>query len=155
MIRTRFGLTWLSPHDRGSHARGRAPRVTVFAAALALGMIGPAVARPPPGADPNSPAAHWYRGLKQPVTGFTCCSIADCRPVDSRIAGDGHYEVRLRSTAELPEVPPHWWQVPEKAVLHGHDNPTGEPIACYDLRMDSTGSVVGIKFFCFVPDAGT
>lgn len=155
MTRTQFGLTRRSSDASGSQARGRVPRAAAVAALLVLGTIGQALARPPPGTDMNSPAAHWYSGLKQPVTGYTCCSIADCRPVDERIGPHGHYEIRLRATADLPQAPSHWWQVPDKAVLHGHTNPTGEPIACYDLRRDGTGSVAGITFFCFVPDAGT
>lgn len=162
MIRLRFGpirqsshVIRQSPHDRGSRARGSAPRGAVIAVLLTLGAIGPALAAPPPGANPNSPAAHWYRGLKQPVTGYTCCSIADCRPVDERIDGSGHYEVRLRATIEQPNAPAQWWQVPDRAVLHGHDNPIGEAVACYDSRLDGSGNVVGINFFCFVPDAGT
>ena len=46
-------------------------------------------AAPPDDADPK--LAPWYNSLRQPFTNALCCSIADCRPVLSRLL-DGHYE---------------------------------------------------------------
>jgi hypothetical protein len=61
---------------------------------LALGMLLAAGARaaPPTGVDPDGPMAEWYRSLKAPDIGGSCCSIADCRPVEARQVGN-HWEV--------------------------------------------------------------
>jgi hypothetical protein len=49
-------------------------------------------AAPPDNADPN--LVQWFQNLLQPDTGVSCCSIADCHPVDSRVEPAG-YEVLL------------------------------------------------------------
>ncbi|MDR3536733.1 MAG: hypothetical protein P4L71_09565, partial [Acetobacteraceae bacterium] len=56
------------------------------------GFAGEARAAPPPNADPS--LAPWFNSLQQPGSGISCCSIADCRRTDSRVAGD-HYEVMI------------------------------------------------------------
>jgi hypothetical protein len=79
----------------------------------------PALAAPPPDADPN--LAPWFRGLHVPGTGTSCCSIADCRPVESRIVGD-HYEVFVDGK---------WLRVPPDLILERADNPTGRAVVCW------------------------
>jgi len=103
---------------------------------LAVAMLIAAVARaaPPAGVDPDGPMAQWYRSLKAPDIGGSCCSIADCRPVEARQVGD-HWEV-LTETG--------WQSVLPERVLH-QKNLDGRPIAC---------EVLG-EIRCFVPPAGT
>jgi len=92
-----------------------------------------APAAPPDGADPNSPVGKWFQSLKQPGSGASCCSIADCRPVDYRM-GTGGYEAKLDGD---------WVHVPEERILHGQTNPTARAIVC---RSPVNGSIL-----CFVP----
>jgi len=82
-------------------------------------LVYPALAAPPPDADPSM--APWFRGLHVPGTGTSCCSIADCRPVDSRIIG-GHYEVYVEGK---------WLVVPKDLILQREDNPTGRAVVCW------------------------
>ncbi|HEY7579320.1 MAG TPA: hypothetical protein VH855_17140 [Acetobacteraceae bacterium] len=79
----------------------------------------PAIARPPPNADMS--LAPWFQGLRQPGTGISCCSIADCRPTDFRTQGD-HYEAMIDG---------QWHQVPTATILERMDNPTGRAVVCY------------------------
>lgn len=79
-----------------------------------------AFAAPPPGADPNSPTAQFFQGLRQPHTGASCCSISDCRAYQARVA-DGHYEVWHDGA---------WLVVPDAVILPQMVNPIGETIAC-------------------------
>lgn len=107
-------------------------RTLAFALAAAALSAG-AFAAPPPDADMS--LAPWFRGLRQPGTGMSCCSIADCRRVDYEITPDG-YVVRLNGMS-MP--------VPPERVLHRMSNPTGRGVACYTPDM-------GIM--CFVPADG-
>jgi len=97
-------------------------------------LAGVALGQPPPGADPNSPLGLWYRSLTAPLSGASCCSIADCRPVEARWVGEG-WEIYVNDV---------WIAVSPYVVLR-RDNPDGRPIAC--LR---PGMVM-----CFVPPAAT
>ena len=91
-------------------------------------------AAPPEGADP---ALHgWFESLKQPGTGLSCCSIADCRPTEYRLAGNG-YEAWLDH---------RWVRVPEDRVLR-QPNPVGRAVVC---RSPANGSIL-----CFVPASET
>ena len=81
-----------------------------------LVLAGVAAGQPPLGADPNSPLGLWFRSLTQPYSGRSCCSIADCRPVEARLAGDG-WEIRVGG---------RWLAVSQLAVLK-RDNPNGRP----------------------------
>jgi hypothetical protein len=106
------------------------------AAGFALALTAVVVARggeaaPPENADP---ALHgWFESLKQPKTGISCCSTADCRPVQYRLAPDG-YEALLDA---------RWIRVPADRILHQISNPTGRAILC---RSPISGSIL-----CFVP----
>jgi hypothetical protein len=57
--------------------------VAATASLLMALMIVAAVAHPPPGADPNSPEAEWYRAARTPQC-WGCCDVADGRPVLAR-----------------------------------------------------------------------
>jgi hypothetical protein len=89
----------------------------VAVAGLACAM--PAKADPPPNADAG--LAPWYQSLKQPHTGISCCSIADCRAADYRTTGD-HYEVFINDK---------WTIVPQDKVLQHIDNPIGRAVVCW------------------------
>ena len=92
-------------------------------------------AAPPENADP---ALHgWFESLKQPGSGVSCCSIADCRPVEYRLVSDG-YEAYLDTK---------WVHVPDEKVLHGTSNPVARGIVC---RSPISGTIL-----CFVPASET
>ncbi|MGA9016098.1 MAG: hypothetical protein WB509_26675, partial [Acetobacteraceae bacterium] len=65
-----------------------------LAAAMVLGVSVMANAAPPVGQPIDPEMSWWYQSLKQPGTGAGCCSMADCRPYDSRLVDD-HYEILL------------------------------------------------------------
>ena len=113
-------------------------------ALLALLLVtSTAIAAPPAGSDPDSPTAQWYRSLKSPHTGGSCCSEADCRPVVSRMAGD-HYEAFIDRRTFGSDAPDDWVAVPNEKVLHT-TNPTGESVACWYTR----------EILCFVSGSAT
>ena len=94
----------------------------------------------------------WFDGLTVPGTAMLCCSRTDCKPVEARIRGDGRWEVWI-DRVTFPDgfspaeghAPDAWVVVPEAAVLHGKENPTGAPIACWYQGVVR----------CFVPGVGT
>ena len=69
----------------------------------------------------------------QPGTGIPCCSIADCRPVEYRLATDG-YEALLDA---------RWVRVPDDKILRGMSNPLARGVVC---RSPISGTIL-----CFVP----
>jgi hypothetical protein len=100
-----------------------------------LATIYVAHAEPPPGADPNSPVAQWYRSLMVPgTTNQSCCSVSDCRPVEARQTPNG-WEVEIDNA---------WRPVPAPVVLR-RTNEDGRPIACIFLG----------EIRCFLPPAAT
>ncbi len=102
----------------------------------------PARAAPPAGADPE--LAPWFRSLRQPQTNLSCCDRSDCRTVRYRIV-DGRFQAFIGSEFARWQNPPHTWvDVPENSVLHRHDNPTGEGVACW----------AGAQIICFVEGTG-
>lgn len=104
----------------------RAAFFLALAYAVAMSV---AYGAPPENADPA--LAPWFRSLAQPDTGISCCSIADCRPVDARITPDG-WEIFHDDK---------WLPVPPAKILVGKQNPTGKPVAC----------VLNGQVLCFVP----
>jgi hypothetical protein len=78
-----------------------------------------AQARPPEDADPA--LAPWFQSLRQPGSGVSCCSIADCRAADYRINND-RYEAYVAGA---------WRTVPPDRVLQRDDNPTGRAVVCW------------------------
>ena len=91
--------------------------VTLAAALCCIARL--ALAAPPPDADPS--LAPWFNDLRQPWTHALCCSMADCRPVNSRLNGD-HYEALIEG---------QWRVVPDDRILNRSDNPTGRAVACW------------------------
>ena len=96
-------------------------KLRVFAVAMLL--MAAARAAPPAGVDPDSPMAQWYRSLKAPNIGGSCCGIADCRPVEAGQV-DNPWEV-LTETG--------WQSVLPQRILH-QENLDGRPIAYRVLR---------------------
>ena len=85
-----------------------------------------------------NPELHgWFESLKQPGSGISCCSIADCLPVDYKMETDG-YEALIET---------RWVRIPGDKVLHGKPNPTGRAILC---RSPISGTIL-----CFVPAGET
>lgn len=86
--------------------------------ALGTGMVAPlALGAPPPDADPA--LAPWFQGLSQP-NGQSCCSEADCRPVESRSVAD-HYQAFAEG---------RWIDVPNDKIIQPRGNPTGRAVLC-------------------------
>jgi hypothetical protein len=108
---------------------GLATILTLTGFLLLLGVSVSAHAAPPPDADPA--LSPWFNSLKQPGSGVSCCSIADCRPVDYRTVAN-HYEVFIGGD---------WLPVPPDKIVTRGDNPTGQAVVCWTK---STG------ILCFV-----
>jgi len=107
----------------------------LWLASVALLGVAASDAAPPENADP---ALHgWFESLKQPGSGVSCCSIADCRPAEYRLVADG-YEAYLDAK---------WVRVPDEKVLHGMSNPMARGIVC---RSPISGTIL-----CFVPASET
>jgi hypothetical protein len=112
------------------------------ATALILGYHMPLRAAPPVDADPN--LAPWFRSLHQPNTELSCCDRSDCRMVQYRIV-DGHFQAFIGTEFGRWQNPPNAWvDVPDTSILHRHDNPTGEGVACWSGR----------AIICFVEGTG-
>lgn len=102
--------------------------ITIFLVAYVL-AVNLSHAEPPPGA--HAPViGEWFRSLKVPETNGSCCDAADCRPVLTRIER-GHLEAFIDKKSFGPQGTDTWVQVPDKVVLHQHDNPMGADIACF------------------------
>jgi hypothetical protein len=107
--------------------------------ALAVAVVALAVLALPGSADATSPERGdsalkgWIESLKQPGTGVSCCSVADCGPVDYRLASDG-YEALLDA---------RWVRVPDSRILRGISNPMARGVLC---RSPISGTIL-----CFVP----
>ena len=108
---------------------------------LAL-LIGTAHAEPPAGSDGS--LAPWFHSLTVPGSGYGCCSMADCRPVEYRMTDD-HFEAYIDRKSFGEDAPDAWVRVPDEAILRRHDNPTGQAIACYFID----------HILCFVEASGT
>jgi hypothetical protein len=102
--------------------------MTRVALALALALLaGSAQARPPENADPA--LAPWFQSLRTDK-GVSCCSLADCRPVEYRTTGD-HYEALIKPP-EFDVDSPEWVPVPQSHILKRTQNPVGRAVACWE-----------------------
>jgi hypothetical protein len=132
-------------------------KTTRFFAAAALLLMAFQVNANPPSADSADAVrmkdyAGLVRGMKQPGGEVSCCSLADCRPVDNwRINRDGHYEVFIRKLTPdghgWTNGPDAYVEVPDEKVIHGSAVP--EPVACWTHHPENKG------FYCFTPGSGT
>ena len=124
----------MSTASRSNAARSSVvTRLQVGVVALAF-VAQPVLAAPPPDADPA--LAPWFNSLRQPWTNALCCSVADCRPVNSQL-NDGHYEALIEG---------EWRRVPDHLILNRNDNPTGRAIVCWTPQ-------VGILCFVRAPES--
>lgn len=106
----------------------------ILALSLIAATTGLALGAPPPDADPSF--GQWFQSLRQPGSGASCCSIADChRLAEGQWRETGsEYEVEIRG---------QWIAVPRSRILnHVPDNPTGGAVACYSEALRT--------IYCFV-----
>ena len=134
----RIGAPWHWKRDRKPSEERRAvatawmSRAALALVPLLLAMM-IAEARPPAGADLESPEAKWFQGLKQPQSGASCCDISDCRRAPVRDAGD-HWEFLAVRAEYGGNGDDKWHAIPEDKWLRGKTNPTGETVICWDPR---------------------
>lgn len=104
----------------------------LLAGLVVLLRIGAAAAQS--GAHGENHAQHhdWYRDLRQPGSGASCCSLQDCRPVRAYIGDDGQW--RAIVDGEVVHIPGY-------AILR-QSAPDGGSHLC----MSAWGIV-----YCFVP----
>lgn len=96
----------------------------------------PALAAPPENPDPN--LAPWFRSLRIPGTGLSCCDSGDCRNYPVRPYGD-HYQVFYKN---------HWLIVPNEVVSDRTDNPTGDYVTCIQPDFWVNGKADGPRILC-------
>jgi hypothetical protein len=116
--------------------RPKWPQPRLFAAFAVMLALPATLIQASPPQDADQTLAPWFESLRQPGTGVSCCSIADCRMTDYRTAGDG-YEAFIED---------RWVPVPREKVLDHIDNPTGRAVVCY---------LPGMGILCFVRPAET
>ena len=123
--------------------RAHYPVIHGLAVVSLIGWFQASAGAAPP-ADSDGTLAPWFRGLRQPRTELSCCDRSDCRMVKYRIV-DGHFQAFIGGEFSRWQNPPNAWvDVPEDNVLHKHDNPTGEGVACWSGR----------AIICFVEGTG-
>lgn len=94
--------------------------------ALIVALAVAAHGEPPAGADPA--LAPFFQSLKQPGSGASCCSVADCRPVKTRFSVTG---LQAFIGTQFPGGPNEWRDVPEDVIIRGVANQVGVPILCF------------------------
>jgi len=83
----------------------------------------------------DSSRSEWFRSLKQPGSGFSCCDISDCRRTEAEWRGEGW--------AALSRVPGKGWvSVPRDKVLEQPKSLDGDAYLC---------ELPNAKVLCFVP----
>lgn len=95
------------------------------------------------GVDPET--QKWFNGLGQPDKRpqfVGCCSVADCRTVETRLTPEGSYQVKIED--EWMDFPPEKVEKDEKVL---RANPMGKPVACW--VGDKTNK--NIRFYCLEP----
>lgn len=102
-----------------SHMKTPAMLMVLFAL-VGIFHIAFATAKPPGDVTPDPSLQTWFEELKEPGTGQPCCSISDCRFTKYTLR-DGHYEAIIDDRR---------YSVPDGAVLHRTDNPTGLAVVC-------------------------
>jgi hypothetical protein len=116
---------------------GRPTRLLyVVVGSFVAGSLIAAIASASPPDNADATLAPWFQSLRQPGTGISCCSMADCRITEYRTSGVG-YEAFIDDK---------WLAVPPDRVLQHTDNPTGRAIVCY---------MPGRGILCFVRPAET
>jgi hypothetical protein len=121
----------------------------LIAAAIVLQTV-VAIANPPENVAIDPAMSRWFNSLRQPGTQHPCCSISDCRCTGYEIHG-GHFEITIDG----------WpYAVPDAAVLHRVENPTGEAVVCYSYSSFGLPAEPGksraapqdtVEILCFIP----
>lgn len=93
---------------------------------LVLALILPPLlcAAAPPGSDPDSPAAQWFRSLRD-ARGISCCSESDCRRTMVRPRIDGGLEAWIWKDMYGPDAPNAWLPIPDEEVKIRGNRPPG------------------------------
>lgn len=99
------------PHRGGLLVYGLATMVGLAVGVL-LYLAGPA---------PAQDRGSWFKSLKQPGTGVSCCDISDCKAVEARWQAGGWW-------MQLPDA--SWLEVPQAKVLQQPMSIDGEAYAC-------------------------
>lgn len=115
---------------------GRLLSVLVITLVVVLGVHGVTISH-------DGHNAEWFKSLKQPGTGASCCDLSDCREVRSRVGAEG-YEVFITSPT-FPIMVDEWVKVPTERIIRGRENPTGSAVVCWTPHR-------GV--ICFVEGAG-
>lgn len=111
-------------------------RVAAFAATLAMACA-PAIAG-------DADIGQWFKSLKQPATGASCCDIADCHAVEAEEQPDGRWKARIYD---------EWVPIPQSVVL-GERSRIGAAVACTSPPLYYPGtSGPSFSIFCFAPPA--
>ena len=95
-------------------------------------------AKAPESVDPA--LAPWFHGLKNQISGISCCDMADGHILadsDWRAGPDG-YEVRIAEK---------WFALTPDRVLNGVSNPTGRAVLFYGAGAAEVGLA---EIYCFV-----
>jgi hypothetical protein len=76
---------------------------------------------PPPDVAIDPELSEFFRSLRSPTYGFSCCDVSDCRRLPSRQVGST-YQVLISGS---------WVEVPNDVIIRGRENPVGEAVTCY------------------------
>lgn len=107
--------------------------ITARAGLMLAVALSASLAASPFDGDGDGTMALWFRGLRQPETGASCCDVSDCRRTHARRANGGW-------EAETPIG--SWVPVPSDLVLADKAHPGGAAVLCWKLSL-------GV--ICFVP----
>lgn len=80
----------------------------------------------------------WFKSLKQPGTGVSCCDISDCHRSDAQWRGNQWWTV----------IQGRWTPVPPEKELSNKPSIDGDAYVCSSQYPSSTPYI-----YCFVPPA--
>lgn len=80
--------------------------------------------------------AEWFRSLKQPGTGISCCDESDCKRTRADWTGTGW--IALAPDGTVVDIPPD-------KIIHDKQHPAGSAVMCW---LPGSRTVL-----CFVPPA--
>lgn len=123
--------------------------------ALVLSLIVAGAAQAEDTAASRDPArGTWFKSLKQPATGHSCCDISDCRQTQAEQLDDGSWKAIVNGT---------WRSIPPGKVLPKPLSIDGEAYVCNapdrasgPAAINGTGAVIDLPMtpgiiYCFVP----
>ena len=125
---------WTQRGSLGRSPRGWRRIIPPMSAIFLALAASSGVAAPPVGADPNSPMARWYRGLKMPGNGHSCCDVSDCRPTQARQVNGGWQALAEDGV---------WLDIPPQLIIEDTVHPGGSAVMCQ----------INHTVLCFVPPA--